>query len=68
MIKNTGILKLTLNKKHNLNNYHIVCKSVATKMMRIAKKIWIDIADAFTKLVHTDRLHAFVISHWEFLS
>ena len=41
MIKNTGILKLTLNKKHNLNKYHIVCKSVATKMMRIAKKIQI---------------------------
>ena len=39
VIKNTGIPKLTLNKKHNSNNYHIVCKSVATKMMRIAKKI-----------------------------
>ncbi len=55
MIKNTGIPKLTLNKKHNLINYHIVCKSVAARMMRIAKEDTnTNITDAFTKLLHTD--------------
>jgi hypothetical protein len=39
VIKNTGITELKLNKKHNSINYHIVCISVAAKMMRIAKKI-----------------------------
>jgi hypothetical protein len=50
MIKNTGIPKLTLNKKHNSNNYHIVCESVATKIddENCKENTNTDIAYAFT--------------------
>ena len=56
VVKNTSIPESTLNKKHNSINYHIVREAVAAKMMRIAKEdTETNIADAFTKLLHTNR-------------
>jgi hypothetical protein len=56
VVKNTSIPESTLNKKHNSINYHIVRESVAAKIMRIGKEdTKTNIADAFTKLLHTDR-------------
>ena len=56
VVKNTSIPESTLNKKHNSINYHIVRESVAAKIMRIGKEdTETNIADAFTKLLHTDR-------------
>ena len=56
VVKNTSIPESTLNKKHNSINYHIIRESVAARMMRIAKEdSETNIADAFTKLLHTDR-------------
>ena len=56
MVKNTSIPESTLNKKHNSINYQIVREAVAAKMMRIAKEdTETNIADAFTKLLHTLR-------------
>ena len=56
VVKNTSIPELTLKKKHNSINYHIVREAVAAKMMRIAKEdSETNIADAFTKLLHTLR-------------
>ena len=56
VVKNTSIPESTLNKKHNSINYHIVRESVAARMMRIAKEDGeTNIADAFTKLLHTIR-------------
>ena len=56
VVKNTSIPESTLNKKHNSINYHIVRESVAARMMRIAKEdSETNIADAFTKLLHTVR-------------
>jgi Reverse transcriptase (RNA-dependent DNA polymerase) len=56
VVKNTSIPESTLNKKHNSINYHIVRESVAARMMRIGKEdTETNIADAFTKLLHTDR-------------
>ena len=55
VIKNTSIPESTLNKKHNSINYHIVRESVAARIMRIGKEdTETNIADAFTKLLHTD--------------
>jgi len=39
MIKNTSIPELTLNKKHNSINYHIVCKSVAARIRGCSPKL-----------------------------
>jgi hypothetical protein len=56
VVKNTSIPESTLNKKHNSINYHIVRESVAARIMRIGKEdTETNIADAFTKLLHTDR-------------
>ena len=53
--KNTSIPESTLNKKHNLINYHIIRESVAARRMRIAKEdTSTNIADAFTELLHTE--------------
>ena len=52
----TSIPESTLNKKHNSINYHIIRESFAARMMRIAKEdSETNIADAFTKLLHTTR-------------
>jgi len=56
VIKNTSIPESTLNKKHNSINYHIIREAVAARIMRIAKEdTETNIADAFTKLLHTVR-------------
>lgn len=61
LIKN--IPESTLNKKHDLINYHIVCESVSARMMGIAKEdTSTNIAGAFTKYLYRSKSGIVAIS------
>jgi hypothetical protein len=52
VVQNTSIPKLTLSKKHNAINYHIIREAVAAGIIRVGKEDTLtNIADVFTKLV-----------------
>ncbi len=52
VVKNVSLPESTLAKKHNAINFHIICESVAAKIIRVGKEdTTTNIADVFTKLV-----------------
>ena len=52
VVLNTSIPELTLSKKHNSINYHVIREAVAAGIMRVAKEDTLsNLADALTKLL-----------------
>ena len=59
VVKNTTIPESMLAKKRNTINYHVICKVVAAKILRVGKEDGMtNLADLFTKVFSADRRRA----------
>ena len=58
VVKNTSLLQLTLGKKHNAVNYHVVCEADVAGILRVGKEdTETNLADLLTKLLGCQRRH-----------
>jgi RPA family protein len=67
VVYNTSIPESTLNKKHNVINYHVVREAVAAKISRVTKEeSKTNLADLLTKVLSQERrkqlLHSILYS------